>query len=134
MGEKALVEGIITDTIELTKKLDKDGVNPTFVLWYFYEDADEWRLLIGGPELDKLLPKNEALAYQKISEAISAIDLPSLSISVVKIVETSGALPQAVGFLVKTPPDGIVQASFSDTTINGIFVKEMLIVRSAAKA
>ena len=49
MGEKALVDGLVTDTIELTKKLDQDGVNPTFVVWYFYEDADEWRLLIGGP-------------------------------------------------------------------------------------
>lgn len=134
MGEKALVEGLVTDTIELTKKLDQDGVNPTFVVWYFYEDADEWRLLIGGPELDKFLPKSEALAYQKISEAISAIDLPSLSISLIKVVETSGPLPQAVGFLVGTPSNGLVQASFSDTTINGIFVKEMLIVRSAAKA
>lgn len=134
MGEKALVEGLVTDTVELTKKLDQNGVSPTFVVWYFYEDADEWRLLIGGPELDKFLPKSEALAYQKISEAISEIDLPSLSISLIKVVETSGPLPKAVGLLVGTPPDGLVQASFSDTTINGIFAKEMLIVRSAAKA
>jgi len=103
------------------------------VVWYFYEDADEWRLLIAGPELDKLLPKNEALAYQKISEAISSSDLQSLSISLIKIVETKSALPKSIGFLVGTPADGIIQAIFTDTTINGIFIKEMVILRSAAK-
>jgi len=133
MGEKALVAGFITDSIELVKGLDRSGVKPSLVVWYFYEDADEWRLLIGGPELDKFLPKNEALAYQKISEAISSSDLQSLSISLVKVVTTNNALSKSIGILFGTPEDGIVQARFSDTTINGIFIKEMLILRSAAK-
>ena len=133
MGEKALVEGLVTDAIELTKTLDHSGANPALVAWYFYEDADEWRLLIAGPVFDKYLPKNEALAYQKISEAIASSDVQSLSISLVKIVQSNSALPKAIGFLIGTPPDGIVQANFSDTTLNGIFIKDMVILRSATK-
>ncbi len=133
MGEKALVEGLVTDAIELIKSLDQSGANPVLAAWYFYEDADEWRLLIAGPEFDKFLPKNEALAYKVISEAIASSDVQSLSISLVKIVESNSALPKAIGFLIGTTPDGIVQANFSDTTLNGIFIKDMVILRSAAK-
>jgi hypothetical protein len=131
MGEKALVEGLVTDAIELVKNLDHSGANPALVAWYFYEDADEWRLLIAGAEFDKYLPKNEALAYQIIAEAISSSDVQSLSISLVKVVESNSTLPKAIGFLVGTPPDGIIQANFSDTTLNGIFIKDMIILRSA---
>ena len=59
MGEKALVEGLINDSVNLVRNLDTSNAAPTFVAWYFYEDADEWRLLIAGPEFDHLLPKTK---------------------------------------------------------------------------
>ncbi len=134
MGEKALVEGLIIDSIDLIKKLDEHGSKPSLAAWYYYEDAEEWRLIIAGSYFDKLLPKQEAIAYQKISEAISESDIQSLSISLVKVIETSNALAGAIGFLMRTNPDGIVQANFTNTTINGIFLKEMIILRSAKDA
>jgi len=133
MGEKTLVEGLITDSVELVKTLDRLNSNPSFVVWYYYEDADEWRLLIAGPTYDQYLPKQETLAYQKISEAISSCDLQSVSISLIKLVRSDDPLPNALSFLVGTPADGLVQANFSDTTLNGIFIKEMVVLRSAIK-
>ncbi|AMO69994.1 hypothetical protein [Zhongshania aliphaticivorans] len=133
MGEKPLVEGLIEDAIELVKDLDSSGDNPGLVVWYYYEDAGDWRLVLAGKGFDKYLPKQEALAYQKVSEAISKCSLQSLPISLVKLVRTDDALPGAIGFLIGTPPDGFMQASFTDTTINGIFIKEMLIIRSALR-
>lgn len=133
MGEKPLVEGLIADAIELIKELDERGLSPRLAAWYFYEDAGDWRLIIASKEFDQYLQKQEALPYQKISEAISKRDLQSLSISLVKIVKTDDALPKAIGFLIETPDKGFVQASFTDTTLNGIFIKEMLIIRSAIK-
>jgi len=103
MGEKTLVEGLISDSIELVKTLDKLKNNPSFVVWYFYEDAEEWRLLMAGPTFDKYLPKQEALAYQKISEAISSSDLQSVSISLVKVIRSDDELPKSLSFLVGTP-------------------------------
>lgn len=133
MGEKTLVEGLVADSITLVKNLDESGNSPEFAVWYYYEDADEWRLLLSGRFFDQYLPKQEAIAYQKISESISASDLPSLSISLVKIVDTKSPLPQALSFLVGTPDKGIIQANFTDTTLNGIFIKEMIVLRSAIK-
>lgn len=133
MGEKPLVESLITDSIELIKGLDKLGSNPDLAAWYFYEDAGDWRLIFAGSYFDQYLPKQEALAYQKVLEAISNKELQSLSISLIKLVRTDDALPKAMSFLIGTPPDGFVQASFVDTTLNGIFIKEMLILRSAVK-
>lgn len=131
MGEKTLVEGLLDDSIELVKKLDVSNDAPTLAAWYFYEDADQWRLLIAGPPFDQLLPKNEPIAYQKISEAISAAGLQSLSISMVKLIQTGDPLSKALHFLLRTPPNGIMKANFSNTTLNGIFIKEMIILRSA---
>jgi hypothetical protein len=36
-----------------------------------------------------------------------------------------------LGFLMKTGPDNFVKGNFSDTTLNGIFIKDMVILRSA---
>ena len=46
MGEKALVESLISDAVALITKLDETGTSPTFAAWYYYADADDWRLLI----------------------------------------------------------------------------------------
>lgn len=131
MGEKALVESQIADAIALIKKLDADGFSPSAAIWYYYDDAEEWRLLIAGPAFDALLPKQESLAYRKVAEAMAAISLSSLTISNVKIIPSHSALPQALKPLIGTDATGIVRAHFSDTTLNGIFIKEMIVLRSA---
>ena len=131
MGEKALVEGLFEDSVELVRKLDASSAAPSLAAWYFYEDADQWRLLIAGPVFDQLLPKKEPIAYQKISEAIFAAGLQSLSISMVKLIQSADPLSKALGFLVRTPQDGIIKANFSNTVLNGIFIREMIILRSA---
>jgi hypothetical protein len=131
MGEKALVEGQIADAIQLTQKLDAEGNFPSLVAWYYYEDADEWRLLIAGPTFDALLPKQEPVAYKKLVEVIGSLSLSSLTVSDLKVVSTTSPLPQSLRFLVKTDPTGIVRAHFTNNTLNGIFMKEMIILRSA---
>lgn len=131
MGEKALVEGLVEDAAKLIRSLDATEYKPTLAAWYYYDDAAEWRLLIAGPKFDEFLPKQEALAYQKISESISAENMDNLSISLVKLVATKAPLPSTLKLLIGTGADGITQAHFTDTTVNGIFIKEMMILRSA---
>ena len=77
MGEEALVEGQVADAIALIKKLDSGGDAPTLAVWYFYDDAAEWRLIVAGPTFDALLPKHEAVAYRKIVEAMVGTSLSS---------------------------------------------------------
>ncbi len=131
MGQEALVEGQIADAVALIRKLDSAGLSPTLAAWYFYDDADEWRLLLAGPAFDALLPKQETIAYRKLAEAMSDLSPASLTLSDVKLLSSQSPLPQAVRLLVGTPATGIVRAHFSDTTLNGIFIKDMIILRSA---
>lgn len=131
MGEKALVENLISDAIGLVQKLDELGTPPTFAAWYYYDDADEWRFLVAAQALDTLLPKQEVVAYQKVIEALSASSPTALGISDLKLVATNYPLLQALKFLVGTGPTGIARVHCKDCMINGIFVKEVVIIRSA---
>ncbi len=130
MGEKALVESLVSDAIALIKKLDELATPATFAAWYYYDDADEWRLLIASPTLDPLLQKQEAVAYRKVIEALSSISPSTLSVSYLKLVDSKSQLPQALRFLVVTGPKGIARVHCTDNTINGIFIKEVIILRS----
>jgi hypothetical protein len=131
MGEKALVETQVTDAVELIRKLDDVGAPPNLAVWYFYDDAGDWRLIIAGPEFDALLPNKEAVAYRKVVDAMASLSLSSLTVSDVKLVHSQSPLSRALRSLIRTPPNGIVRAHFADTTLNGIFIKEMVILRSA---
>ena len=131
MAEEALVESLVADSVKLVEVLDKHGDSPSNALWYFFSDADEWRLLIAGRTFDGLLPKNEARAYQKIAGAIGKVSLGSLTIADVKLVRTDDPVLVATKFVVRTPAHGVVRAHFRDNTFNGIFVKEMLVLRAA---
>jgi len=131
MGEKALVESQIADAIKLIQRLDADGRPPGLVAWYYYDDADEWRLLIAGSTFDASLPKHEAAAYRYLVETVASLSLSSLTISDLKLVGTNSPLPQALRLFIRTKSDGIVQAHCTNNTLNGIFIKEMVILRSA---
>ena len=130
MGEEALVESQIADSIALINSLD-EADKPSIAIWYYFSDAGEWRLLIAGQSFDALLPKDEARAYQKIAEALNKAQLSSLTMSEIKLVRTDYPLLKATSRLIKTPADAIVRAHFKDTSVNGTFIKEMLILRSS---
>ena len=131
MGEEALVESQIEDSISFVKSLDSQGDKPSAAVWNYFPDADDWRLLIAGPTFDALLPKDEARAYQRVAEALSNANVSSLSIGQMKIVRTDYPMLNATRFLLKTSPDAVIRAHFKDNRINGIFIKEMLVLRAA---
>jgi hypothetical protein len=131
MGEKALVEDLIDESVALVKELDGTKTPTTFAAWYYYVDADEWRLIIASAAIDSLLPKQEAVAYRKVIDALTSLSPAALSVSDLKLVPTSYPLLQALKYLIGTGPDGIARAHFRDCTMNGIFIKEVFILRSA---
>jgi hypothetical protein len=131
MAEEALVESLVADSVRLVEQLDKQGIPPSNVLWYFFSDAEEWRLLVAGPLFDSLLPKDESQAYQRLAGAIGDANLHSLTIADVKLVRTNDPVLLATKLVINTPSNGVVRAHFRDNTLNGIFVKEMLVLRAA---
>lgn len=131
MGEAALVESQVADAIALVEQLDSEAHAPKLAVWYYYDDVDEWRLLVAGPHFDELLPKQEALAYRQLVDAMGRRQLSSLTLSAVKLLRTDSPLPLALKQLIGTGTTGTTRAHFIDTTLNGIFIKEMIVLRSA---
>lgn len=130
MGEKALVDVLVDDAIKLITKLDELAISPTFVAWYYYVDADEWRLLLASPIFDPLFQKQEAVAYGRVIDALSKSSVTMLSVSDLKLVPTSHSLPQALKHILRTGSRGIVRARFQDSSFNQIFVKDVLVLRN----
>jgi hypothetical protein len=131
MAEETLVESLVSDSVKLVQELDKQAPGPRNVLWYYFSDAEVWRLLIAGPSFDQLLPKEEGRAYEICARAITGANLDSLTIADVKLVPTDDPVLVATKFVIRTAVDGIVRAHFRDNFFNGIFVKEMLVLRAA---
>lgn len=134
MGEETLVESQITDSITLVQGLDDQGISPSSVVWNYFADAGEWRLLLAGPAFDALLPKEEARAYQRVAEVMAKAQLTSLTIGEVKIVKSDYPLISATHFVIGTDSRALGRAHFRDNRINGVFIKEMYVIRSAVSA
>ena|SRR5437763_380535 len=131
MGDTVLVGAKVPDAVKFIRRLDASGDSPTLAVWYFYDDEDEWRLLIAGPTFDALLPNHELDAYRKLVDAMATMPYSSLNLSDLKLLETTSPLAQALRHLVHSGPKSIVHARYANTMLNGIFVKEMIILRAA---
>ena len=133
MDTETLVEAKVSDSIELIKVLDKDPeTKPFMAFWYYYVDSETWQFLVCSPKLDKLLPKEEHIAYREIAEALNGFQANSLVISEVKVSRSTDPLISAVRMLIDTGPEGLGQAYFVNNTLNGIFIPAMIVVRSSA--
>lgn len=131
MGEKALVDSQVADSVELIQYLDSIGSAPSSAFWYYFGDADDWRLVLAGESFDQHLPKNEYIAYKIIAESISAKEIASISVSDIKLMRRDDPIVKTLRFLIGTSPTVIAKAHLTNTTINGIFIQEMLILRSS---
>ena len=131
MAEDALVESLVADSLKLVEALDGQDNTPSNVLWYFFPDAEQWCLLVAGQTFDRLLPRDGAKAYQVLARSIAAAKLNSLTIADVKLVRTDDAVLVGTKSAIKTPPDRVVRAHFRESTFNGVYVKEMVVLRAA---
>jgi len=131
MDQEALVESKIEETMRLVRQLDASALKPTFAAWYLYDDANEWRFLLASPALDALLPKQEALAYRKVIDVLAQIPHDALTVSDLKLIATTDKLPTSLRMLIGTGADSITRADCRDNMLNGVFVKHVVILRSA---
>jgi hypothetical protein len=134
MAENTMVKEQLTDEmIEagalLIQKLDDLGLQIPVAMWFFMADINEWRLLFASPQLSVDGPRE---VYKKIEEARKALGAQSghLPLSEIGLIDTNHQLVQLLR-LVRTGP-GISRIRFSKNVINGQFIDDALIYRSAA--
>jgi hypothetical protein len=131
MAEETLVESLVVDSGAFVRALDAQGDGPTNVLWYYDTEGGGWRLLVAGPTFDQLLPEDLALAYKRVALAIGHAEVDSLTILYVEIVKTDAPVLKATKSVLKTPKNAVVRAHYRNNSFDGMFVKEMLVLRAA---
>lgn len=132
MAQKPLVNGSFEASVQLLRDLDKSEFKPEMAAWFYYDDVEDWRLLLSGKKINDFLPGKEALAYKVVAESLGRTKA-GLAISDVKFIKSDAPLILALSCLIGTGPDDISKISMSNNTINGIFIKDMVVLRSAVK-
>ena len=54
---KELNREMINAGAALADELEAKGFNATAVLWLFFDEFDEWRIVVGSPDVDKFGPR-----------------------------------------------------------------------------
>ena len=135
MVENAVVKEQLTDDMvdggaQLVRKLDEMGLSVPAALWLFDPEINEWRLLIASPSVSEAGPQE---VYRRIEEARKSLGQEGAQIPLSSI----GLLPmnhELVGLLGIAMDTGnsIARIRFSKSSINGHFIDDALIYRSAA--
>jgi antitoxin component of RelBE/YafQ-DinJ toxin-antitoxin module len=135
MAENTVVKEQLTDEMieagaQLTQKLDELGLPISVAMWFFLSDVNEWRLLFASPQLSAEGPR---AVYEKIEEARKALGTQAdrLPLSAIGLMDANHQLVQLLRNALQTPP-GVSRVRFSKNVIDGHFIEDALIYRSAA--
>jgi hypothetical protein len=76
MAKEVLVSEVLTEAMleagsNVLRHLDKVGVHVDTAVWYYYEEARAWRMVLSSPEVDLYGPLN---AYGKLMDALATLD------------------------------------------------------------
>ena len=126
MAKEILVDDYIAEAIVLIEALDNDGFIIDSALWYYFVEADEWRLIIATPSVDKDGP---LATYKKVNKVIKEknifIETPFRKLTV---MSPNDPLIKFLKLLIKTGPT-ISKIRIQNKFINNIQIEDALIFR-----
>lgn len=113
----------------LTKSLDDLGLPVQAAFWLFDAEINEWRLVIASSDA---ATKGPRAVYRSIQEAIDQLgaSVAAVPFSAIRVVEPGAELVRLLGSAVRTG-SGIVRVRFQKNVINGHFIDDALIYRTA---
>jgi hypothetical protein len=121
-----LSDKLIKGGEELLKQLDSADVVVNAALWFYFSEADNWKLLISLPTL---IPKGPKTAYREVQKALSRVGGEwALSLKDVAIAKPDAPLLRLLRFGVRTG-HGINHIRFSRNVINGQLIEDAYIYR-----
>ncbi len=118
---------MIRDGAALVQKLDETGSRASAALWFYFTDANAWRLLIASPEVATKGPRKAYVAAQQALAALPVEDR-TLTLEDISMIPPDHPLLALLRMLVSTGP-GIGRLRFSKNVINGQFIDDALIYR-----
>ncbi len=111
----------------LVKKLDEAGAAPRVALWVHNIETNTWKLWL----VPQNPPPSPSDFYRKVSEIIRAnrTEMTGVEAADVEMKSEKHVAIEGVRMLVRA--EGLVNAHFVSTTINGFYFPEMIVLRSA---
>jgi hypothetical protein len=126
MDKAILVDKDIKDGESLIRALDRSQFTLSGALWFYFPKAEEWRLMLVSPLVDKIGPQKSYRIIQSVIE-----DFPSsfgISIINISVISPKSKLIQLLRMAIHTGP-GISEIRFSRNTIDNVFIEDALIYR-----
>lgn len=134
MADEVVVKEILTKEMieagaKLTRHLDQAHLVVSASLWLYIPESNIWRLMIASPEVTTYGPRR---VYQKIQSVLSQILGEELDIGLkdISVVENDNPLIVLLRTAVRTD-GGISGIRFSKNSINGYFIEDAYIYRTA---
>jgi hypothetical protein len=130
MVNETLTNEMITAGAELTNRMDNFGMEVRASLWVYISDGNGWHLMIATPQVNSQGPKK---VYRRIQSIIAkmANDGYKIGVSDVMVVGPDYYLVRLLRNAVGTGVRDVSGIRFSRNTINGVFIEDAYIYRSA---
>jgi hypothetical protein len=127
--KEALSSEMISAGEELTRRLDEARFIVTASLWLYITEANDWRFIIGSPEVRTNGPKK---AYKRIQNVIAKMseDQPKIQLRDVTVIDSNDPLIALLRAALGTG-EGVSNIRFRHNVINGVLIEDAYIYRIA---
>jgi len=114
---------------EIVEHLDRAGFPVSAALWFYVDDTNSWRLIIGTPGITDNGPQK---AYEEIYSILHNIqgNTPKVSFRDITVVDAkSDKLLSLLRLIFKLPGPAIHSVRFAGNVINGVLINDAYIYR-----
>jgi hypothetical protein len=126
MAKEILVNEYIDEAINLIAELDNSGFIIDSALWYYFGEAEEWRLIIATPNVDKDGPLTTySIINTVVKDKNIFIHTPLRKLTV---VSPHDPLIKLLKMAIRTGPS-ISRIRFQNNFINNTQIEDALIFR-----
>ena len=129
MAKEILVRENLTNEMtdagsDLLPRLDAAGFEVVAAFWLYYSEAEEWRLTLAWPEMNKKGPKN---AYERIGKLLDETpeNVPTLDLLNITVVSPDNTIVRALA-----SANNLIALSgkrLSGNRLNGIYIEDIYI-------
>ena len=131
MVAPALVDRKIERGKRLIKKLDDSRFPVAAAFWYYFPEAEQWRLVIASPTVES---QGLQAAYTEIHRIQRrGLRLPPLSVGEITAVSPRDPLVKLLSSAIRTGP-GLSGIVFSRNVVNGVYIEDAYIYRLSKAA
>jgi hypothetical protein len=125
--KESLSSEMISSGEELTRRLDEARFIVSASLWLYIPEINNWRLIIGSPEVRTLGPKR---AYRQVQSVISKMppDRPKIPLKDITVIDSNDSLLNLLRIAIKTG-DEYSNVRFTRNVINGTLIEDAYIYR-----